>query len=94
MLRVVARTLVKEGCIEAYQTLAKELVAASQRENGNVSYTMNQSVEDKRLHAMIEVWKSKDALDAHMKTEHFGRICPQLAPFAEESYPLELFEEV
>lgn len=94
MIKVVARTIVREECIEAYHTLAKELVAQTQKESGNISYTLNQSVENKKLHAMIEVWESGEALDAHMASEHFKRIVPQMAEYAEEKYPLELYSEV
>ena len=94
MIKVVARTIVREECIEAYHTLAKELVAQTQKESGNISYTLNQSVENKKLHAMIEVWESGEALDAHMASEHFNRIVPQMAEYAEEKYPLELYSEV
>ena len=94
MIKVVARTIVREECIEAYHTLAKELVTETQKESGNISYTLNQSVENKKLHAMIEVWESREALDAHMASEHFKRIVPQMAEYAEEKYPLELYSEV
>ena len=94
MVKVVARTLVREECIEAYQALAKEIVDETVREPGNVFYTMNQGVEDNRMHAMIEAWESMDALRAHMASEHFRRIVPQMAQYAQESYPPELYTEV
>ena len=94
MIKVVARTLVREECIEAYQALAKEIVTETQKEAGNVMYTMNQSTGDRRLHAMIEVWENMDALKAHMASEHFRRIVPQMGQYAEESYPPEIYTEV
>ena len=94
MIKVVARTLVREECIEAYQALAKDIVEKTRQESGNVFYSMNQSVEDKRLHAMIEAWESMEALQAHMASEHFRRIVPQMAQYAEEKYPPELYAEV
>ncbi len=95
MIKVVARTLVREECIEAYHALAREIVEKTkQLDRGNVFYTMNQSVEDKRLHAMIEAWESMEALQAHMASEHFKRIVPQMAEYAEEKYPPELYTEV
>ena len=94
MIKVVARTLVREECIEAYHALAREIVEKTKQESGNVFYTMNQSMEDKRLHAMIEAWESMEALQAHMASEHFRRIVPQMAQYAEENYPPELYSEV
>ena len=94
MIKVVARTLVREECIEAYHALAREIVSETQKERGNITYTMNQSTGDHRLHAMIEVWESMDALNAHMASEHFKRIVPQMAQYAEEKYPPEVYTEV
>ncbi len=94
MIKVIARTRVREECIEAYHALAREIVAETRKEAGNISYTMNQSTEDKQLHAMIEVWKSREALAAHLESEHFKRIVPQMGQFAEESFPLEIYTEV
>ena len=94
MIKVVARTKVREECIEAYQALAREIVAETQKEPGNITYTMNQSTGDKRLHAMIEAWESMEALQAHMASEHFKRIVPQMAQYAEEGYPPEIYTEV
>ena len=94
MIKVVARTLVREDAIEAYHALAREIVAETQKEPGNITYTMNQSAQDKRLHAMIEAWESREALDAHMASAHFKRIVPQMAQYAEESYPPEIYTEV
>ena len=94
MIKVVARTLVRENCIEAYHTLAHEMVEATRKEHGNISYTLNQSVENPKLHAMIEIWESREALETHFATEHFQRIVPQFNEFAEEKYPLEIYTEV
>ena len=94
MVKVVARTLVRAECIEAYQALAKEIVEKTVREPGNVFYTMNQSVEDRRLHAMIEAWESMEALQAHMASEHFRRIVPQMAQYAQDKYPPEVYTEL
>ena len=94
MIKVVARTLVREEAIEAYHALAREIVALTSSEQGCISYTMNQSAGDKRLHAMIEAWESMEALQAHMASEHFQRIVPQMGQLAEEKYPPELYSEV
>ena len=94
MIKVVAKSLVKEACVEAYTKLAKELVDKSQSDAGMVYYTLNISVENPRLFAMLECWENQEALQAHMASEHFTTMVPQLGPMVEEGYPLELFVEV
>ena len=91
MIKVVAKSLVKEACVEAYTKLEKELVDKSQSDAGMVYYTLNISVENPRLFAMLECWENQEALQAHMASEHFTTMVPQLGPMVEEGYPLELF---
>ncbi len=94
MLKVFAKMLVKEGCVDAFKAAAKELVAKSQAEEDNIFYTLNQSGEDPRILAFMECWKDRDALARHEKTEHFTSILPKLAELCEESFPAELLDEV
>ena len=94
MIKIVARRVVRADRIEAYQALARELVACSQAEPGNISYTLNQSVSDPRVHTMLEVWRDRAAIDAHNASEHFTRIVPQLGALVEQADPVELYTEV
>ena len=94
MIKIVARCIVRPECIQQYQALARELVEKSQAEAGNISYTLNQSTGDPRVHCFLEIWKDQAAIDFHNATEHFTRIVPQLRPMRESSDPVELFTEV
>ena len=94
MIKVVARTLVREECIEAYHALAREIVEETKKDRGMIAYTMNQSTQDKRLHAMIEAWEDMDSLQAHMASDHFKRLVPQMAQYALEHDPPEIFTEL
>ncbi|MBR2122807.1 MAG: antibiotic biosynthesis monooxygenase [Lachnospiraceae bacterium] len=94
MLKVFAKMLVKEGCVEEFKATAKELIAKSQAEEGNIYYTLNESTADPRVLAFVECWKSKEALEIHEKTEHFTTIQPKLGALCEQSFPAELLNEV
>ena len=94
MIKIIARRVIRPDCIEAFHTLAQELAAASRAEAGNLSYTLNQSPADVRLHAFIEVWQDQAAIDAHNRSEHFTRIVPQFAALTEERLPVEFFTEL
>ena len=94
MIKVVAKSLIKEECIEAYCSLAKELVDKSQSDAGMIYYTLNISPENPRLFAMLECWESREALGAHMASEHFTTMVPQLGPMVENNYPLEIYVEL
>ncbi len=94
MLKVVARLTVKKDKIEDFKNAAKDLIAKSNAEEGNVFYTLNQSIEDEQKFAFIECWKDLDALKIHEKTEHFTKTLPILGEMTEGSEPTELFNEI
>ena len=94
MIKVVAKVLIKEGMVDAFVASAKVLVAASQKDEGNISYTLNVSVENQRQFAIIECWESQAALDAHMQAEHFKTAMAGMAEVAETEMSIELFTEV
>ena len=48
MIKILAKRLVKEECVEDYLAMTKELVAASQAEPGCVTYTLNRCAENPR----------------------------------------------
>ena len=92
MLKVIAKQKVLEGRNDEFEAVAKELVALSKAEERNVDYSINHSVDDPSLYCFIEVWEDKAALEAHMASEHFRRLAPQLGGFVVEgSAQMELY---
>ena len=94
MIKIVSRRIIRPDCIEAFQTLARELVRASREEPGCLGYTLNQSRDDARVHAFIEFWADQAALDAHGASAHFRRIVPQFVALTEERPPVEYYREL
>lgn len=94
MLKVVAKTVVREDSIEEFKSVAKELVEKSKTEKGNISYSLNQSTSDPKVLTILEIWEDMDALKAHCASEHFVRIAPQLGQFAEQACPIEMYSQV
>ena len=66
------------------QPLLKELVAASQKENGNVYYEYYNHPTDPSRMAIIEVWQNPDVLKVHEATVHFTTLLPQIVKLAEK----------
>lgn len=94
MIKIVAKMYVKPECVDAFKTQAKELVEKSAAEEGNVSYSLNQSKADPCTLAFIEFWKDQAAIDTHNATEHFTRILPILGGMCAKAPEIELFEEI
>lgn len=94
MIKIVAKTKFKEECVDQVKALAEELVKKSRAEEGNISYSFNQSLQDPTVLTMIEIWKDKAAIDAHNASEHFQRIFPQLGAFAAAKPEIDLYTEI
>lgn len=94
MIKVVAKVMIKEGMVDEFVEAAKTLVAASQKEEGNIYYTLNVSVDNPRAFAILECWESMEILGTHMKTEHFQAASAVMGKVAEGEMAIELFTEV
>ena len=92
-VRVVARDHLKPECKEEAFKLLKELIEATRKEEGNISYQYCQDVNDPYYFAMIECWETEEALQAHLKSEHFTRIIPKLGGMYAEPGRLEVYKE-
>lgn len=57
---------------------AKELVAASQHDEGCVSYDLYQSATRPEVLMICETWRDEQALSAHEATPHFRTLVPCL----------------
>lgn len=94
MIKIVAKAKVKSEMKARFIELAKPLVAASQAEEGNVSYHLHESLENPNVMAFIEVWKNQAAIDFHNATEHFTTICPQFGALFDGPMEVVHFVEV
>jgi len=94
MIKIVAKMTVRAEKLEEFKALAKEMVEKSSAEEGNISYTLNQAIDNPCSMAFIEVWKDQTAIDIHNASEHFNRILPQTGALCEGEGEVTLFTEV
>lgn len=94
MIKIFAKLVIKEECVDKFIGLAKDLVEKSRAEEGNVFYSINRSLEDDRTFAFVECWKDQAAIDFHNATPHFTGTVPQFGDLCEKTFPAELFEEL
>lgn len=69
-LHVVATIPAKSGSENAVRAALTELVEASRKEDGCVSYDLYESTSAPGTFVTVEVWTDQHALDAHMKSPH------------------------
>jgi quinol monooxygenase YgiN len=85
MIIIVAKSVVKEGKVEEYKTLAKKLKEESQKELGCIAYNLHQDINNKNILTFIEEWKDREAIELHNKSAHFTSIVPKLGELREKS---------
>ena len=93
-IRIVARDHMKPEYKEEAFKLLEELIAATRKEPGNIAYQYCQDLKDPDYFAMMEIWKDDEAMKAHLSSEHFTRILPQLAKCMAEPSRMEVYKEV
>lgn len=85
MIKIVVRKRIKDGKIDEAISLYKELVSASQREEGCIQYNLYQDNNDKNVLFIIEEWENEEALEKHNASEHFTRLVPMIAELVDKS---------
>jgi quinol monooxygenase YgiN len=72
MLVIAGRIQIDAANRDAAIAAAVEVMEATHREEGCISYTFSADLSDDGLFHIFEEWDSQDALDAHFKTPHMA----------------------
>ena len=94
MIKIVAKSVIKDGQKDIYLQLTKELIEKSRQEEGCISYNLFQDINDASVFAFIEEWQDKKAIELHNNSEHFTRIVPLLADFRIGKGEVNLYKEL
>lgn len=93
MIRLNAFFEVKDiANVDEVKKLGTELVNASRGDNGNVSYDLFLSATRPLVMMFCETWKDEEVLKAHMASEHFTRLVPEIEALTKSGLKLEKFE--
>ena len=68
---LIALLTSKDDAVATLQMELKKLAAASRAEDGCLQYDLNQCHEPGNQFAIVELWKSQEALDTHRSTPHY-----------------------
>jgi quinol monooxygenase YgiN len=94
MITIIAKSIIKEGKVEEFKALTKELIDESRKEAGCISYNLNQDLNNKNVLTFIEEWESKEAIEIHNSSRHFTTIVPKLGELREKATEVNLYERV
>ena len=94
MIKIVAKSIIKDGKKDTYLQLTKELIEKSRQEAGCISYDLFQDINDASVLTFIEEWQDKKAIELHNNSEHFTRIIPLLADLRVGNGEVNLYIEI
>ena len=78
MLKLIAEDFIDPTKIEIVLPLYQELVEATRKEKGCLSYELCHDLKNPGHFIFLEEWQDYDALDAHVASEHFQHLVPQI----------------
>ncbi|MCL2422323.1 MAG: antibiotic biosynthesis monooxygenase [Micrococcales bacterium] len=96
-IKVVAETFVRPDAVDEFLAVAAQLRAAThEKDAGCVAYDLFRDTADPLHLTMIEEWETKEALDAHIASDHFQRLFPGFAKASEPGKPgvITIYEPV
>ncbi|MDW7671841.1 MAG: putative quinol monooxygenase [Bacillota bacterium] len=92
MITIVAKSVLKEGKVEDFKVITRELIEESRKEAGCISYNLYQDVKNHKILTFIEEWEDLEAIELHNVSEHFTRIVPQLSELREGPSEVNLYQ--
>lgn len=78
-LKIVATITVKSDNKEEVLVALQNVVNATRKEEGNVSYDLHQNIVNPLEYTILEVWKSQEAIDLHNASTHFDEFKKAIA---------------
>ncbi len=93
MIKVIARSTIKEGHLSDALNLYRLLVNETVKEQGCISYELFQELENCNNLTLIEEWDDMEALQRHTQTPHFIDLVGKLALY-EKELPVLLYKKL
>lgn len=93
MIKVIARSIIKENYLPEALHLYQLLVQETVKEQGCISYELFQELDNPNNLTLIEEWNDLEALKRHTETPHFLTLVQQLSSF-EKELPVLLYKKL
>ncbi len=92
MIIVLGNMEVKDGTFGELEAGLHDLVAATQQDDGYISYDFARDVNNPNLIRFAERWRDRAALDAHNATPHMAAFKEVVGPHLAGAPEILLFE--
>ncbi|MET1031910.1 putative quinol monooxygenase [Domibacillus tundrae] len=92
MIIIHAYINVKLEMRKAFLDHAKNIIPASQNEEGNISYNLYEDTREEAAFVFLEKWKDQTAIEIHEDTVHFKQFIGELDSFLREPIHVDKYE--
>ena len=93
-IRVLATLEAKEGKLKELLNILLPIVEASRKEDGNISYILNSSLERPNELLFDEVWSSKEDFDKHYNQKESKDNRNKITDLVLKPLEIKLFKEI
>ena len=88
---VIVEEKIKEGQLSEFAEFMREMIRLTKEEEGCIAYDLYEGADGSGDVVMVEVWESKEALDAHMQSAHFQKYIPAAEAYKESPSKIRVF---
>lgn len=87
-----ASFFIKENQRENFLSDAAELISETRKEEGCLSYTLYESLEERNTFIMVENWKDQLAIESHNQSPLLQKFVCKLADYSTKAPDLKIFD--
>lgn len=91
MILVNAKITAKPGKKDRIIESAQNVIESTRQEPGCINYHLYANTEDENILMMLEKWETQEALDIHMKTDHFQAFGKAIEDLVAEELDIKVY---
>ena len=91
-IRVIARFAAKPEHVGVVRRILTALIEPTRKEAGCITYDLMQNKQDPTDFTFVEEWRSRDALDRHLSTEHIGNCVSHIGEYVETDPDIRIYK--
>ncbi len=81
MLIVAGKITLDPAKVDTAKEAMKKVIAATEKEAGNMGYTFSQDIENPAVFHIFEKWESEEALASHLEEPHMAEFTGAMGDF-------------
>lgn len=83
MILIIAKATVKKDKLDAFKSVALELIKRSRTEDGCIEYSLYENNEDAYSLTFVEKWRDQEAVNQHGSTDFFKGSIEKIQSYSE-----------